>query len=84
MNGLLADMGSLPAIILSRLFQQYCCSFYGISLCRLQSYELNCMFTVWRKVVRRILRLPQSTQFRMLPMLLSMKHIDMCVETRIF
>ena len=51
-NCLIADMGLLPANVMSRLFQQYCCSFYGITLCKLQLNELYCLFTVvWRKIV---------------------------------
>ena len=68
---------------ISKLFQQYCCNLYGVVLCRLHSHELDCLFTEWRKVIRRILRLPARAHSCMLPLLVNRWPIELVVEIRI-
>ena len=63
------DFGSLQCDIKSRLFKQYCCSFYGTQLCELDSIAMYRICRAWRVGFRKILGLPYRTHSDMLPIL---------------
>ena len=54
---LLANFGSVSSDILKKLFT-HCTNFYGVALCNVRSKGFNNLHTLWRKAVKRILRLP--------------------------
>ena len=58
-----------------KLFQTYCCSFYGSQLWNLSSASFNDICTAWNKVVRRIFHLPFTTHRFLLPCVTQSEHI---------
>ena len=48
-----------PSVMRNRLFQSFCCSFYGIQLCLLSGMKRLC--TAYRKCIRDIWRVPYRT-----------------------
>ena len=60
------DFGKLHCDIKSRLFKQYCCSFYGSQLYNLCSNDINMICRAWRVGFKRILGLPRTTHNRYL------------------
>ena len=63
---LLANFGSVSSDILKKLFT-HCTNFYGVALCNVRSKGFNNLHTLWRKAMKRILRLPFRTQNLLLP-----------------
>ena len=64
-NILLSRFGHCSHKVLYRLFKSYCMVAYGSSL-----WDLNitdAFACAWRKIVRRLLRLPNTTQSHLLP-----------------
>ena len=49
------------------LFRQYCTSFYGYQACAFYTRDINDLYIVWQKAVRRIWKLPNMTHCRLLP-----------------
>ena len=82
-NILLASLGSLASNILSQLFTQYCTSYYDIVLCDLTSSMFKQFCTLWRKNVRRILRVPQCTHNRLLHHIACIPKVDMSCTERV-
>ena len=63
------DFGKLHCDIKSRLFKQYCCSFYGSQLYNLCSNDINMICRAWRVGFKRILGLPRTTHCNLLSVL---------------
>jgi hypothetical protein len=82
-NMLLANFGSVSADILSMLFTHYCTNFYGITLCNTRSKYFNDFHILWRKAVKRILRLPFRTHNALLPSIFGTNDLDTIVFIRI-
>ena len=82
-NILIACLGSVPANVLCKLFVQYCTYYYGIALCDLTSNMYQQLCVLWRKNVRRILRVPQRTHNRLLPLIAEIPSIDISCYSRI-
>ena len=61
--------------VASKLFQTYCCSFYGSQLWNLSSSSFNDICTAWNKAVRRIFHLPFTTHRFLLPCVTQSDHI---------
>ena len=61
--------------VASKLFQTYCCSFYGSQLWNLSSSSFNDICTAWNKAVRRIFHLPFTTHRFLLPCVTQSEHI---------
>ena len=57
-NKLLGSYGKIQSNVLCKLFQIYCCSFYGSELWCCNSYGFNRCVIEWNKAMRRILRIP--------------------------
>lgn len=82
-NILLGTFGSAPSSILSKLFKQYCTSFYGIVLCDMRSMAYNGFCVTWRKAVRRILKLPYRTHSRYLSHIMQQMPLNVTIACRI-
>ena len=65
-NKLNANFGHLQATVLSRLFNSYCCAFYGSHNWHLDSICFNNVLIAWNKGVRCMLNLPSRTHTWML------------------
>ena len=50
-NMLFADFGNISSSTLYKLFEQYCKSFYGLSLCKLSSSDFNELEVLYRKCI---------------------------------
>ena len=80
-NILMAKFGNVASSILCKLFTFYCCSLYGLVLCKLSTMEN--VFVQWRKAMRRICRLPYRTHNRLIPHFLHSAPIDILMTKRI-
>ena len=81
-NKLMGNFGHLSRKVLSRLFQTYCCAFYGSQLWRLNSPHVKRVCTEWNKAARRILDLPRQTHRWLLPYLLKQEPLLVQLECR--
>ena len=59
-NEVLFDFSSISCDIKSRLMSSYCLDLYGCSLWSYSKDRVNDMFVAWRKVVRRLWKLPNT------------------------
>ena len=82
-NILFSHFGSIPLAILSKLFMQYCSSYYGIVLCDMSSKQFEDFCITWRKAVKRVLRVPLRTHSRLLPYILKYKPLNVTIACRI-
>ena len=80
---LLAYFGSVSLNILNVLFTSYCCNCYGIVLCNIRSNGFKKLHILWRKAIRRILRLPRRTHNVLFPVIFGKYDFDVAVITRI-
>ena len=67
-NKLMSNFGKLQSVVLIKLFQSYCCSFYGSVLWYLKDSSVHQICTVWNKAVRRVWRLPLTHTFLLGPL----------------
>ena len=65
----------LNSDVASRLFQTYCCSFYGSQAWNLSSSSFEFICTAWNKAVRRIFHLPYNTHRYLLSSIVQTSHI---------
>ena len=65
-NNVLCTFGKLDSYIMNRLFKVYCSSFYGCELWDLDNKYLTDLCIAWRKGLRRVWRLPNTTKGDML------------------
>ena len=63
----------LNSDVASRLFQTYCCSFYGSQAWNLSSSSFEFICTAWNKAVRRIFDLPYNTHRYLLPFIVQVQ-----------
>ena len=63
-NNMLCTLGKMDSFVLNRLFKayRYCCSFYGCELWDLDNKQINDLCIAWRKGLRRVRRLPNTTK----------------------
>ena len=65
----------LKSDVASRLFQTYCCSFYGSQAWNLSSFSFEFIWTAWNKVVRKNFHLPYNTHRYILSFIVQTSHI---------
>ena len=75
-NKLNQKFSSVNCSVKARLFQNYCCSFYGCQTWDLDSRFTRSLNTEWNKAVRRTLGLPLTTRTALLPLLINGKTFD--------
>ena len=51
----------------SKLIDTYCLDLYGSQLWNYGKNDVNAVYIVWRKVVRRVWKIPNTTHFNLLP-----------------
>ena len=66
-NILMSRFGTCSSLVLSRLFDSYCTSYYGSPLWGLSDAYLKDFRVAWRKCVRRIWKLNERTHCKYLP-----------------
>ena len=65
-NKLNVKFSSLASTLRGKLFQTYCCSWYGCQTWDIIGNDVSCMQTEWNKAVRRTLGLPFNTHRNLL------------------
>ncbi len=68
-NNVLCFFSKLKSCIIYRLFQSYCMSMYGCELWVLSNKHISELCVAWRKSLRRVWRLPNTTHCYLLPLL---------------
>ena len=76
LNKLLANFGKLQSYVLVKLFQNYCCSFYGSVLWKREDGLFKDICTEWNKALRRVWHLPYTAHTCMLGPLNGKCHIS--------
>ena len=66
-NNLLCYFNQLDLLVKIKLFKSYCSSIYGCELWALNSENIDIFCIAWRKAIRRILNLPNTTHSFFLP-----------------
>jgi hypothetical protein len=77
-NAFLKDFKYVSSHVQHNLFQKYCYSFYGLCICDFESNDFMQLCTEWRKILRRIWKLPNRTHCNLLP------HISKCIPPDVF
>ena len=70
-NILIAEFGKLSPFVISKLFNQYCCSFYGSPLWSISGAAVQALCVDWRKALRSMWRLNPRTHCDLITALLS-------------
>ena len=60
-NILIAEFGKLSPFVISKLFNQYCCNFYGFPLWSISGAAVQTLCVDWRKALRSLWRLNPRT-----------------------
>ena len=82
-NILMAQFGTVSSSVLLKLFNQFCCCFYGITLCNIQSKVFDQFCTLWRKSVRRVLKISRRTHNRLIAHITKSSSIEYKIYARI-
>ena len=75
-NILIAEFGKMSPFVISKLFNQYCCSFYGSSLWAISGAAVQALCVDWRKALRSMWRLNPRTITALssqIPLIVSLK-----------
>lgn len=81
-NELRFDFNMLSSDIKSQLFSTYCLDAYGCQLWNLESKCIDQYYTAWRKMVRLLWRLPNTTHCNLLPGINGSLPIDVLIDKR--
>lgn len=68
-NNVLCFFSKLKSSIIYKLFHSYCMSMYGCELWLLSNTHIQDLCAMWRKSLRRVWRLPNTTHCYLLPLL---------------
>ena len=66
----------------SKLIDTYCLDLYGSQLWKYSKNDVNAFYTAWRKVVRRIWKIPSTTHCNLLPSINKFLPIEFLMEKR--
>ncbi len=81
-NTMLSRFHHCSSDVKSSLFQSYCTSYYGSVLWPLNTNEINRLYVLWRKIMRRIWKLPHRTHCCLLPAVIGCEpiHIQLLIR----
>ncbi len=65
-NKMFSKFENVQSAVLLKLFQRYCCSFYGCTLWKLNKVSHNQLCTAWNKAIMKVWRLPPTAHTCML------------------
>ena len=65
-NSVLFDFKDIPSDVKSKLTDTYCLDLHGSQLWKYSKNHVNAFYTAWRKVVRRIWKIPSPTHRNLL------------------
>ncbi len=81
-NMFMADFGNLYSVIKSKLFKQYCCSFYGAPLFLLSDNKTKSLCTSWRRALRKLWKVDPMTHCDIVAALADCMPLEMQLECR--
>ena len=81
-NEKISDFKLLPRYIKSKLFTTFCTDAYGRQLWNFESREVHNLYVAWRKVVRKLWRLPYITHCNLLHTINNSLPIQISLEKR--
>ena len=82
LNIFLSKFGTCKVLVKNKLFNQYCCSYYGSQLWPLYNQDFKNVCTKWRKAIRRIWGLPFNTHCNLLPLISEQNPIEIALTNR--
>ena len=81
-NSVLFDFKDIPSDVKSKLMDTYCLDLYGSQLWNYSKNDVNAFYIAWRKVVRRIWKIPSTTHCNLLPAINKSLPIEFLMEKR--
>ena len=60
-NSVLYDFKYIPCDVKAKLFDSYCLDVYGSQLWNYSKHDVDMFFTAWRKSIRRLWKIPNTT-----------------------
>ena len=81
-NRFLSKFNTCRVSVKNKLFNQYCCSYYGSQLWPLWDQNFDNVCVQWRKAIRRIWNLPNRTHCNMLPIIADAFPIEIILECK--
>ena len=79
-KSVLFDFKDIPCDVKSKLIYTYCLDLYGSQMWKYSKNEVNPFYNAWRKVVRRIWKIPSTTHCKLLPSINKSLPIEFLME----
>ena len=76
------DFKDIPSDVKSKLMDTYCLDLYGSQLWKYGKNDVNAFYIAWRKILRRICKIPSTTHCNLLPAVNKSLPIEILLETR--
>ena len=81
-NSVLYDFKNVPCHVKSKLLATYCLDLYGSQLWNYSSIDVQSFYVAWRKTIRRLWKLPNTTHCSLLPSINDCIPIEIILEQR--
>ncbi len=81
-NSFMSDFGHIYSFLKSKLFKQYCCSFYGAPLWYLNGEGVKAICVAWRKALRMIHRVHPATHCDIIAAMAGQVPLLTCLKAR--
>ena len=81
-NSVLYDFKNVPSHVKSKLLATYCLDLYGSQLWNYSSIDVQSFYVAWRKTIRRLWKLPNTTHCSLLPSINDCIPIEIILEQR--
>ncbi len=81
-NSVLYDFKDIPCDTKSRLLSTYCLDLYGSTLWNYCKSDVDYFYVAWRKTIRRLWKLPNTTHCNLLPSINDSLPIEITLEKR--
>ena len=65
-NSVLYDFKDIPCDVKAKLLDSYCLDVYGSQLWNYSKHDVDMFFTAWRKSIRRLWKIPNTTNCNLL------------------
>ena len=81
-NIFMSKFSTCSVLVKNKLFNQYCCYYYGSQLWPLYNKDFEDICIKWRNAIRRIWNLPYNTHCRLLPLIAEHKPVEVALAAR--
>ena len=81
-NIFMSKFSTCRVSVKNKLFNQYCCYYYGSQLWPLYNNDFNDICIKWRNAIRRIWNLPYDTHCKLLPLISDQSPIEVALASR--